>query len=423
MARLCGNALFVVVILACGLHAEETRVKGVIKSVLTVTVKKKDVEYKVTDDTKLTAAPEGKKIKERLKSPLFKPGTEVAVTTDAKDGKVVVILIRVYPTQPSGTSTPGRPAAPPPVGGKPVGVRAPVGCREDPRKVERLEITRPGVYENYLVDSNWAGGNRVKITADDVTLRHCEIRNATGNGVGVFGKNVTIENCKIHHLLSSTFKEQHDAHGITGRWGNVVIRNCEIYYVSGDCVQFDPDRKGTGNVLIEDCTFWTGPLPTDAAGFKKGERPGENAVDTKTPPKGERCSLTIRNCYFHGFNQPAQIGNCAALNLKENIHARVEHCVFRDNEIALRLRGPGPRGGALIEVRDCAVYDSAVGLGLEDRPRDLKVTRLGFGPGVPRKYHIVGGGQLPGYETQGEHEAPALDIVLRQGFPARPQPK
>jgi hypothetical protein len=315
------------------------------------------------------------------------------------------------------------PAADPPPAGKPVGVQGPVGCRESPRKVERLEITRPGVYENYLVDSNWGGGNRVKITADDVTLRHCEIRNATGNGVGVFGKNVTIENCKIHHLLSSTFKEQHDAHGVTGRWGNVVIRNCEIYYVSGDCVQFDPDRKGTGNVLIEDCTFWTGPLPADAAGFKKGERPGENAVDTKTPPKGERCSLTIRNCYFHGFNQPAQIRNCAALNLKENVHARVENCVFRDNEISLRLRGPTSRGGALVDVRDCAVYDSAVGLRIEDRPRDLKITRLGFGPGVTRKYHIVGGGQLPGYENQGEHEAPALDTVLRQGFPVRPQPK
>src|SRR5690349_17447019 len=84
----------------------------------------------------------------------------------------------------------------PAAAGKPVGVQGPVGCRENPRRVERLEITKPGVYENYLVDSNWAGGNRVKITADDVTLRHCEIRNATGNGVGVFGKNVILEHCK-----------------------------------------------------------------------------------------------------------------------------------------------------------------------------------------------------------------------------------
>jgi hypothetical protein len=132
-----------------------------------------------------------------------------------------------------------------------VGVRGPVGCGENPKRVERLEITRPGVYENYLVDSNWAGGNRVKIMADDVTLRHCEIRNATGNGVGVFGRNVTIENCKIHHLLHSTFADQHDTHGLTGRWYNVTIRNCEIFYVSGDCIQFDPDRKSAGKLLIE----------------------------------------------------------------------------------------------------------------------------------------------------------------------------
>lgn len=68
---------------------------------------------------------------------------------------------------------------------KPVGVQGKVGCNEKPRKVERLVITKPGVYENYLVDSNWDGGNRVKISADNVILRNCEIRNATGNGVGV----------------------------------------------------------------------------------------------------------------------------------------------------------------------------------------------------------------------------------------------
>src|SRR5262245_22163043 len=245
---------------------------------------------------------------------------------------------------------------------RPVGVQGPVGYRENPKKVERLEITKPGVYENYLVDSNWAGGNRVKITANDVTLRNCEIRNATGNGVGVFGTNVTIENCKIHHLLHSTFKEQHDAHGVTGRWGNVTIRNCEIYYVSGDCVQFDPDRKSTGSLVIEDCTFWTGPLPADAGGFKKGERPGENAFDSMTQSKGDRCKLTIRNCYMHGWNQPGQIGNMAAINIKENVDAKIERCVFNDNEICFRLRGPK----ALAAIKDCAVYESKTAFRMED---------------------------------------------------------
>jgi hypothetical protein len=299
---------------------------------------------------------------------------------------------------------------------KPVGVQGPVGCRDNPKRVDRLEITSPGTYENYLVDSNWAGGNRVKITANDVILRHCEIRNATGNGVGVFGTNVLIENCKIHHLLHSTFDQQHDAHGITGRWGNVTIRNCEIYYVSGDCIQFDPDRKSRGSLLIEDCTLWTGPLPDAAGGFQKGQRPGENAFDSKTIAKGPRCAVTIRNCYIHGWNQPGQVDNLAGLNLKENIQARVEHCLFRDNQIALRLRGPGSRGGALVEVRDCAIYDGAVGARLEDRIENLKIDRLAFGAGVQRKYQLAGGGAGKGYENTAELAAPAWTLLLKEGF-------
>lgn len=303
-------------------------------------------------------------------------------------------------------------------GPRPVGVQGAVGCRADPKQVERLEITRPGVYENYLVDSAWAGGNRVKITADEVTLRNCEIRNTTGNAIGVFGKKVVIENCKIHHCLVGTFKDQKDAHGITGRWGDVTIRNCEIYHVSGDAVQFDPDRKGTGKVVIEDCTFWTGPLPADAAGFKKGERPGENAIDTKTA-KGERSVLVVRNCYFHGWNQPAPIGNAAALNLKENVHATIENCVLRDNEIGFRLRGAGGMGGALVAIKNCAVYDCAVGVRLEDKIRDLKIEGLGFGTGVANKYRQAGGGAGAGYVNEGEYQAPAFEELLKKGFPPR----
>jgi len=166
--------------------------------------------------------------------------------------------------------------------------RNPGPCRLSgrPKKVDRLQITKPGVYDNYLVDSHWAGGNRVKITSGNVTLRHCEICNSTGNGVGVFADDVVIEDCKIHHCLKSTFQSQEDAHGITGHPRRLRIANCEICYVSGDCVQFDPDRKPWGDVVIENCTFWTGPLPADAAGFRKGQRPGENAFDSKSPPGG-----------------------------------------------------------------------------------------------------------------------------------------
>ena len=206
-------------------------------------------------------------------------------------------------------------------------------------------------------------------------------------------KNAVIENCRIHHLLHSTFKDQHDAHGVTGRWNNVTIRNCEIFYVSGDCVQFDPDRKSTGRVLIENCTFWTGPRPADAAGFKKGERPGENAFDSKTPPRGPRCDLIIRNCLMHGFNQPGQIGLMAALNIKENVQATIENCLFRDNEVAFRLRGPTGRGDARVSINNCAIFEAKVGVRAEDKLRDLKIRNLAFGGGVDRRYHFVGSGR------------------------------
>jgi hypothetical protein len=301
---------------------------------------------------------------------------------------------------------------------RPVGVQGPVGCRDKPRKVDRLLITRPGVYENYLVDSDWEGGNRVKITADDVVLRHCEVRNATGNGVGAFGKNIVIEHCKIHHLLNGSFKDQKDAHGVTGGWNNLIVRNCEIYHVSGDCVQIDPDRRTVGHVLIEDCTFWTGPLPEDAKAFKKGERPGENGVDTKTMPAGPAATMLIRNCYFHGWKQPAQIGSLAAVNLKENVHVRVENCLFKGNEIAFRLRGPTSRPGARVTISNCAVYDSEVGVRMENKIADLKIDRLGFGAGVRKKYHAAGGGAGPGYENRGEYQAPAFEQLLSKGFRA-----
>ena len=298
----------------------------------------------------------------------------------------------------------------------PLGPQGVVGTKANPKRVQRLQITKPGVYENYLVNSNWAGGNRVKVTADNVTIRNCEIRNASGNGIGVFAQNVLIENCKIHHLLAGSFKKQVDAHGITGRWGNVTIRNCDIGLISGDCIQFDPDRKSTGRVVIENCRLWTGPLSADAAAFKKGERPGENAVDTKTMPKAPRAQLIIRNCILHGWKQPGQIGLMAALNLKENVNATVENCVFFDNEVAFRLRGPTRRGGAWVSITSCAIYRTEVGVRAEDTIANLKIHRLGFAKDVKRQYHTPGCDFGPGYRNTGQFVAPAIEEAIRKGL-------
>ncbi len=304
--------------------------------------------------------------------------------------------------------------------------RAPIGCLGNPKKVRRLLITKPGVYENFLVDSQGATGNRVKITANDVTLRNCEIRNAAGNGIGIFATRVTIESCHIHHLLAGSFEKQRDAHGITGRWGDVTIRNCEIHHVSGDCIQLDPDRQSSGKLLIESCTLWTGPLGKDTAAsrngrFRTGQRPGENAVDTKTRPSGPRCRLTVRDCRMYGWKQPGQIGLLAALNIKENVDALVEGCVFEDNQVCLRLRGPTRRGGAEVRITGCEIHDSRVGVRMEDGLRNLKILRLGFGKNVERRHHRVGRGPFPGYENDGEHELPERERS-RRGRPDASRP-
>lgn len=298
----------------------------------------------------------------------------------------------------------------------PVGTKGTVGAPANSKTVNRLEITEPGEYENLVVDGNGARGNLVKITADNVTVRNIEIRNGSGNAIGIFGDNVVIENCRIRYMLNGTFEKQDDAHGISGRWSNTIIRNCDISYCSGDCIQFDPDRKSSGTAIIEDCTLWTGPLPADTALFRAGQRPGENAVDTKTKLDGPRCILKIRNCHMHGFNQPAQIDNVAALNIKENVDADVIHCVFNNNEISFRLRGPGKRGGARVTVTDCAIYDSKFGVRAEDNIEVLKISGLGFGQGVGERTKFVNGKANAGYKNTGEYEAGGMETLLKYGF-------
>lgn len=298
----------------------------------------------------------------------------------------------------------------------PVGPQGAVGSLTNAREVSRLEITKPGVYENYRVNAQGRSGNVVKITASDVVLRHCEIFNSSGNGVGVFGTKVVIENCRIHHMLAGTFKDQHDAHGITGRWGDVTIRNCDISHCSGDCIQFDPDRASRGSLVIENCHLWTGPLPADAAKFKAGERPGENAFDSKTPPDGDRCRLVIRNSHLHGFNQPAQISTTAALNIKENVYAEIIHCVLADNEVSFRVRGPGTRGGAHVIINDCAVYDSGLGVRAEDKIEVLRINGLRFGSGVAEQVRFVNGRPGAGVEIGQGAPAPSLETLLKDGF-------
>lgn len=296
-----------------------------------------------------------------------------------------------------------------------IGTINPVGVTRAPKRVKRLRIDTPGVYENILVDGEWSDERLVRITANGVVLRNCEIRNSTRNAIEVYADDVLIENCHIHHVVRGTFDHPVDAHGITGRPTRLVVRNCDIHHISGDALQFDPDRGAWDDVLIENCTLWTGPLEQNAAGFRKGERPGENAVDTKCNPANPRSRLVIRNCLFYGWKD-GHIENQAALNLKEQIDAIVENCVFRDNEICFRLRGDTGRGNANVRIHRCAIYSSAIGIRTEDRLGNLRIDGLGFGNRVDRKMHIDKGILGPGYETRNEFTAPPeIETLLKDG--------
>jgi hypothetical protein len=294
------------------------------------------------------------------------------------------------------------------------GAVGPQGTPRVPLAVgKRWDITDTGIYENYLLDLGFADHDALRIRADRTTLRHCELRNGLKDAIEVYADDVRIESCRIHHFLAGTFKEQADAHGITGCGSRLTIHNCEISHCSGDAWQMDPGRGQWSDVVIDHCDFWTGPLSQDRGGFKAGQQPGENGVDTKQSLDNPRSMVTIRNTVFHGYAASGYIDLPAALNLKDHVQVLVENCVFYGNHVALRLRGPGPRGGAQVTVRDCYFYDCAVAIRLEDKLDQLEIINPRIGAGVQRRYQQVGG-QPPGARIEGEQAAPRLESLLNR---------
>lgn len=292
------------------------------------------------------------------------------------------------------------------------GLYAPVGPNTQPNYINELNINKPGVYENYLIDGKFAGHNLVNIHGDSVVFRNSEVRNSNFNGVQVYAKDVLIENCRIHHLASGSQKASLDAHGITGCPTRLVVRNCAIYQVSGDGLQFDPSRKPWTDVLIDHCEIWLEPLDIPIAGWKKGETPGENALDTKTDPKAKRARIIIRNSVFHGFvGQSETAGLRSALNLKENIDAVVENCVFYNNDVGLRLRGPGDHGGAKVTAKDCFFYNGTDAIRYEDKIQGMSLTNMAFANDIKNRYDKNSTAARDARIT-GDQVAPALSEML-----------
>jgi hypothetical protein len=224
-----------------------------------------------------------------------------------------------------------------------------------------FRVSAPWVtLQGFVVDGKWGAKDIVQAddAADHLVLRDLEIKNGGADGIDIGGgssggaESILIVDCTIHHLLAgdATSAGQKDAHCIVATdFRDLTIRNTEAYYCAGDSLQVGTDRDRWDNVVVEGCEFWTGPLPADAAGFKKGEVPGENAIDTKAKPYAApwRGTIIVRDSVFYGFDPAnAYIGNRAALNLKNQITGVVERCTIYDSEIGLRIRGgSGSYGG------------------------------------------------------------------------------
>jgi len=305
--------------------------------------------------------------------------------------------------------------APPPISAAPAmeyaGLTGAVGAGPDAKRVTTLRIEEPGIYENLLVDGDWIDQDLVRISADHVVLRNCTIRYGRRDALEIYGRNVRVENCHIHHVINGTYRaaKNLDAHGITGRPLNLTVRNTEISHVSGDAIQFDPSRRAEpyqwDNILVDHCFLWTGPLDRDYAGYKQGERPGENAFDSKTYTGEPRKSrVTFRNCLLKGWGHGA-IGNGAALNLKERVQAVVDNCVLVENDIGFRCRGS--LGSAWVTARNCTVYQTSRVFRLEYEVQNVKIFHLALGEGNGQLYEKVPGPGA-GFEEAGSRKAPPL---------------
>jgi hypothetical protein len=224
------------------------------------------------------------------------------------------------------------------------------------------DVTIDGLtFEGRFVDG--AAAIKGKPSAKGLTIRNCEARNSTRHNIDVDGPDTTIENCHIHHSLWMRNGERADAHGIvTLHAHGLRIRNCNVHHISGDC--FQCDRGSWQDIVIEGCQLWDGPLESDMAGFKKGDRAAENAIDTKLLPAHERGRLVVKHCKVWGFRS-SYIDVASAFNIKENVDFVADGCEVSDSLVAFRLRGTG-RAVMWPAVVNCTIRGCDIAVRYED---------------------------------------------------------
>ena len=269
--------------------------------------------------------------------------------------------------------------------------------------LERPIFTRPGrvatiAHPHIVLDGLDLDGQfglddavRVRSTATGLVLRRLEVRNTSRDCIDMEAPaGVLIEDSLVHHCLNAA-RGRTDAHGIVaGAAQDLTIRRTEVHTFSGDAVQLDPGRRqpGWSNLRVESCLFWLAPLPSDVNGFAAGVVPGENAIDTKTPPAGARATLSVVDTEARGFGG-GLITHMAAFNIKERVDARFDRVTVSGSHIGFRLRGGGSRGadaGARVTVANAVLHSLDTAVRYEDDIDELKLHHVTVGSGVQRLF-------------------------------------
>jgi len=256
------------------------------------------------------------------------------------------------------------------------------------------------VFQDFIVDHRKDAGDAVRIrNARNCTIRNMEIRLGTRDAIDIDGsEDILIDGVEIHHFLNGSYGSKDDSHGVAiTDTARITIRNANIHHVSGDSVQADPNRIPGGistDIVIEDSELWTSPLDEDFnAGWRAGNVPGENALDTKVLTVGFeneiRMNVTVRNVIAHGWVRVPEISNRAVFNLKEKINATMDRITVYDSEIAFRVRGS--LGNADTLISNSVIYDVERAVRAEDDVRNLRIYFSTFGDGNGTLLELGGG--------------------------------
>jgi hypothetical protein len=259
------------------------------------------------------------------------------------------------------------------------------------------------ILEGFVIDGNWGDDDVVQVgsNADNLILRNLEIKNSGRDCVDVDSpENVLVDGCEIHDCIYFPGGQRDDAHGIvTLGVQNFTVSDSEIYYVSGDALQFQ--YNGWDNVTVENSVLWNGPLPTARGGAPAGANPGEDGIDTKYCENDGRGRLYLRNVTAHGWDGD-YVANPAAFNLKHNIDAEIDGVTCYESEICFRSRGAGTnppndncggtsQGGAWITIMNGVMYNSNTAVRYEDVIENLKVYNSAFGNNLNLNFQSAGG--------------------------------